>query len=287
MLSSVVKRAAPIGVRQVSNLVIPILRAKLGPQPTVSDLYTNDAAIQQLMLHRKSRNVPKFITGLKALAVASKKLTSVQRDTQLSSLIRLMEESLSLAGEHSHFIDTMLWTIGSLGFQMANPRHAVLILDCLRLLCQQPSLTGRGLSTGLDGLVLTGLTISQLTDAQNHSLMGALERTLPFANPRDLGSILRHLGKLGLSWATLPANIQQLIWRALERNMPLFNDPFHPALVVHSFGILALEAGSLTAVRRNQLLELAKRAMNVKVQDQTRVQICQQVSHNPPSPPLD
>lgn len=176
-----------------------------------------------------------FVKELKSVAAQTVPNVQAVIADSLLDLIQSMAESIP-----DTLICEWLWALGRLGYKFASPAHQPLLVFGIQKLLLL-STSSRELCTALDGLSLTGMTLSDLSVPQKCVLLKKIDM-LADLDPRALANVLRALHKLGESWYTLPVFAHQSLWYAMRRNMDVFEAGQNPALLIHSLGQLGVIA---------------------------------------------
>lgn len=216
-----------------------------------------------------------------------KHLSGSSRPPGPEQLIDMMESMLGRIFNPREMANFMV-SMGKLGFVASNPRHRELILKAVQQLCAHKSLTGINISMCLDGMLKTGLMLSDLPDAQRAALMAVIEQIATATgtkglDPRNLSSVLRALAKLsdtvhGMAWAKLPESTQAALLGCVERSVDQVTDALPAVLTVNSLGLLGLQASKLTLAQQAAVAEMAMKGLNKQSPGVSTVLNCQHVS---------
>lgn len=226
---------------------------------------------------KEDGDVATFVVTLKNLAHNSH-LLEAHINYLVIGLVELMTDKI-IRGDQ---LASCIWSLGKLGFHVRHVRHRTLILQLMQKCCAADGLAGQDMAKALDGLLKTGLKMSDLADEQRKVLIAAIFQTADSLDGRNLANVLKVLGKWNEEWSNISPAHQDAVWRNISRTAHQLS-AMDAAMTLHSFGQLSLAADTLTEAQLSLILEVAVKGFHTGSRHQMYNLICQDVSHRPTS----
>lgn len=164
----------------------------------------------------------------------SKPLTKYEMP--LSTLLRFSEALDHL--DNAADINLLMGCWVHLPFRPNNVMHLDVLSKMLTKLLTY-EMTAKITSTTMDTLGKLGKELSWFRDDQRAALLAVIAMTADAQTPRDMTQVLRGLTGTGCKWASLPPEVQDGLWRSVERNSLIMQEPLTATTVLLSLGELA------------------------------------------------
>lgn len=203
------------------------------PMPLVSFQGQVQQALDKMADQASAGHLTPFIREMKSLA-ARTNMHPIRLADHLVDMVEAMEPAV-LAGH----LQDWLWSLGNLGFSIANSRHRAIIESSVSKLCSSRGLTAKEMTSCLTGLQLTGWRLSNLPVERRRTLWNVLESVVDGMTCREFSVSLQTLSKLGVKWVTLPVTTSNALWQHFQT----ISNTIHTrnaATVLYAFSVMGL-----------------------------------------------
>lgn len=240
-------RGRSTGIETIGSALSMRNNANMCKLPVPKD---TSAIIEELTLARDQGNIDSFVhIHLKALAD--------NKPQPLPEAVFALLESTVDSIEVRHLSRWML-ALGVLGLRAGISKHRVLLDKSIDKLGSTGVLLPQDVGMFLKALHLTGLALSQLTDAQQAAVLRHIHENVSAMRPCDLSLTLMALSKIGVKWSTLSSTMQVLLWDAFVRSSSKQITSRDAAQFLKAFGDMQLDASKLPRSQLDAVFHVIK-----------------------------